>query len=156
MRFWLAALACLLAMLAQGNSERPYRLTTVAEGLSFPWCIAFLPNGDLLVTERTGALRLVRDGALEAQPIAGVPPVYVRSQGGLFDVALHPDFDANGWLYLSYAHGDANGNATRLAGPGSTACNSRTCSPSSQWNRTSGHRCTTAVASRSCRTARCC
>ena len=115
MRCWLAALACLLATLAQGNSERPYRLVTVAEGLSFPWCIAFLPDGDLLVTERTGALRLVRDGALEAQPITGVPPVYVRSQGGLFDVALHPDFDANGWLYLSYAHGDAKGNATRLA-----------------------------------------
>ena len=114
MRCWLA-LICLLAASAAGDSERPYRLTTVAEGLSFPWGLAFLPNGDLLVTERTGALRLVRDGVLQTQPIAGVPPVYVRSQGGLFDVVLHPDFIANRWLYLSYAHGGAGGNATRIA-----------------------------------------
>ena len=112
---WLAALACVSAMAAAANSDRPYRLATVAEGLSFPWCVAFLPNGDLLATERGGALRLVRKGSLESEAIAGVPPVYAHSQGGLFDVALHPDFASNRWLYLSYAHGGADGNATRIA-----------------------------------------
>ena len=115
MRSWWIALACVLATAAHSNPERPYRLSTVAEGLSFPWCVAFLPDGDLLVTERSGRLLLVREHAQAPQPIAGVPPVYVRSQGGLFDVALHPDFDANRWLYLSYAHGGADGNATRIA-----------------------------------------
>ena len=119
MRPWLTAMACALLACglasAEGNAQQPYRLVTVAEGLSHPWCLAFLPDGDLLVTERSGALRLVRDGALQSQPIDGVPPVYVRSQGGLFDVLPHPDFAANRLLYLSYAHGDARGNATRIA-----------------------------------------
>ena len=119
MRLWLTAMACALLACgpasAEGNAQQPYRLVTVAEGLSHPWCLAFLPDGDLLVTERSGVLRLVRDGALESQPIDGVPPVYVRSQGGLFDVLPHPDFAANRLLYLSYAHGDARGNATRIA-----------------------------------------
>ena len=92
-----------------------YRLATIAEGLSHPWCLAFLPDGDLLVTERSGALRLIRGGTLQSQPIDGVPPVYVRGEGGLFDVAPHPDFGANRLLYLSYVHGDAGGNATRVA-----------------------------------------
>ena len=109
-----ALLACGLAS-AEGDSQQPYRLVTVAEGLSWPRCLAFLPDGDLLVTERDGALRLVHDGALQSQPIAGMPPVYGwRGQNGLFDVVLHPDFAANRWLYLSYAHGNADWNALRI------------------------------------------
>ena len=110
-----ALLACGLAS-AEDDSQQPYRLVTVAEGLSWPRCLAFLPDGDLLVTERDGALRLVHDGALQSQPIAGMPPVYGwRGQNGLFDVVLHPDFAANRWLYLSYAHGNADWNALRIA-----------------------------------------
>lgn len=113
MRLLFALVASLTAVLAAADAS--YRLTTVAEGLSFPWCLAFLPNGDMLVTERSGGLRVIRDGVLDPQPIDGVPPVLARGQGGLFDVLPHPDFDANSLLYLSYAHSDSDGNATRLA-----------------------------------------
>jgi aldose sugar dehydrogenase len=91
-----------------------YQFTTVAEGLAHPWSIAFLPNGDALVTERDGRLRIIRNGALDPEPVAGVPEPFVRSQGGLFEVALHPRFEENAWLYLSYAAGDAGANATRV------------------------------------------
>ena len=113
MRHWLAAFLCVLTLPV--TAEVDYRLTTVAEGLSFPWCLAFLPNGDMLVTERSGDLHVIRDGVLDPQPIAGTPAVLVRSQGGLFDVLPHPDFAANRLLYLSYAHQDEGGNATRIA-----------------------------------------
>ena len=111
MRGLLVAAVGVLALQAGGD----YRLTTIAEGLDHPWCVAFLPGGDLLVTERAGSLRIVRDGTLDPRPVAGVPPVYVRSQGGLFDVALHPNFADNALLYLSYAHGTPKANGTRVA-----------------------------------------
>lgn len=88
-----------------------YRLEIVADGLELPWGLAFLPDGDMLVTELPGRLRYVRQGALEPQPIAGVPEVYFRSQGGLMDVVLHPDFASNRLLYLTYAQGGARANA---------------------------------------------
>ena len=69
----------------------------------------------MLVTERDGNLRVLMDDGLEAEPVAGVPPTYVRSQGGLFDVAPHPRFAENRLLYLTYAHGTPDANATRLA-----------------------------------------
>lgn len=100
---------------AAGAAAVGYETVTVAGPLSFPWGLAFLPDGGLLVTERTGALRRIgTDGAISA-PLIGVPPVFVRGQGGLLDVALHPAFADNGLVYLSYAHGDARGNATRIA-----------------------------------------
>jgi len=80
------------------------RVEVVTEGLRNPWAIAFLPDGSALVTERGGQLRLVgADGRLDPRPIGGVPPVAARGQGGLLDVALHPGFAGNGWVYLSYA-----------------------------------------------------
>jgi len=80
------------------------RVVVLARGLVQPWSIAFLPGGgDMLVTERLGRLRLVHaDGALEAEPIAGVPEVRAVGLSGLFDVALHPNFAANGLVYLTY------------------------------------------------------
>ena len=110
-RFFLLTGLILAANPALGG----YQLQTVAEGLNHPWCLAFLPDSELLVTERNGALRSIRDGALAAQPIAGVPEVYARGQGGLFDVAPHPNFAANRLLYLTYAHGTRRENATRIA-----------------------------------------
>ncbi len=80
-----------------------YRLVTVAEGLVNPWSIAFLPNGDMLVTERPGRLRIVRNGNLLPDPVAGVPEVFARGQGGLLDVVPHPQFATNRLLYLSYS-----------------------------------------------------
>jgi glucose/arabinose dehydrogenase len=95
-------------------SAEDFTVTTVAEGLDFPWSLAFLPDGSMLVTERSGQLRRVTDGQV-SDPISGVPEVYARSQGGLFDVVLHPDFANNNTVYLTYAGGTRKSNATHLA-----------------------------------------
>ena len=89
------------------------RVERLVAGLDHPWSIAFLPDGRELVTERAGTLRII-DGKRLSAPLSGVPKVFAESQGGLFDVVLHPDFAANGLLYLSFAHGTADRNATRL------------------------------------------
>ncbi|MBL8782109.1 MAG: PQQ-dependent sugar dehydrogenase, partial [Alphaproteobacteria bacterium] len=65
--------------------ETGYKVTEVAKGLDHPYSIAFLPDGSMLVTERKGQLRLIKDGQLVAAPITGVPPVHLGSQAGLFD-----------------------------------------------------------------------
>lgn len=88
-----------------------FRLETVVDGVSKPWGLAFLPDGRLLITEKDGTLRIARDGRLEPQAIAGVPPVWSGGQGGLLDVAAHPDYARNGWIYLSYSDPGANGSA---------------------------------------------
>ena len=85
------------------SARHDFRVTTVAEGFDHPWSIAWLPNGDMLVTERAGRLRIVRDGKLLSDPVAGVPRVRVRGQGGLLEVLPHPDFATNGFIYLSFA-----------------------------------------------------
>src|SRR5690606_6431615 len=84
------------------TSDYSLRVVSLAEGLANPWSLAFLPNGDILVTERAGRLRIVRDGQLDPEPIAGVPEVRITILGGLLDVLLHPDFEQNRLLYLSY------------------------------------------------------
>ena len=89
-------------------------VSEIATGLAYPWGAAVLPDGSILVTEREGRLRLIRDGRLIAQPVAGVPPVLDANQGGLFDVALHPDFATNQLVYLSFAKGTQAGNATAV------------------------------------------
>jgi glucose/arabinose dehydrogenase len=91
------------------------KVETLAEGLVNPWCVAFLPDGSILVTEREGRLRLIRDGALQKLPIGGVPPVFVGGQAGLFDVLPHPNFSQNRTLFISYAHGTQEENALRVA-----------------------------------------
>ena len=96
-------------------NAQDYRVESVAEGLSYPWSIAFLPDGEILVTERDGYLRSIRDGQLNPVAIRGVPEVYVAGQGGLFDVVIDPDYERNGYIYLSYAHGTRKANATRVA-----------------------------------------
>jgi len=80
-----------------------FRVVTVADGFEHPWSIAFLPGGDILVTERPGRLRIIRDGRLLPAPVEGVPPVFAVGQGGLLDVVPHPDFESNRLLYLSYS-----------------------------------------------------
>ena len=79
------------------------RVVVVARGLSHPWSMAFLPDGGILVTERdAGRLRMVRNGVLDPEPLEGVPEVLSRGLAGLMDVALHPGFDENRLVYLSY------------------------------------------------------
>ena len=80
-----------------------YRVETVVDGLIRPWGMTFLPDGDMLVTERPGRLRIVRDGALLPDPVPGVPEVHAEGQGGLLDVVLHPDFKSNRLVYLSFS-----------------------------------------------------
>ncbi len=79
------------------------KVSVVARGINRPWSLAFLPKGDMLITERGGALRLVRDGVLVDEPIAGVPDdVLARSLAGMMEVAVHPHFADNGYVYLTY------------------------------------------------------
>jgi len=92
----------------QSESVGAYRVVTVVDGLQDPWSMAWLPNGDMLVTERSGRLRIVRDGALHPDPVAGVPGVRHFGQGGLLDVALHPDFESNQLVYLSFSKPNAD------------------------------------------------
>lgn len=91
-----------------------YNVEALAENLDHPWSLAFLPDGKLLISERSGQLLRV-DPSGKTTALTGVPAVFARSQGGLFDVVLHPDYAENGWLYLSYATGKRSANATRLA-----------------------------------------
>jgi len=80
----------------------PVKTTTLATGLWHPWSLAWLPNGDMLVTERNGKLRTVRDGKLDADPVAGVPAVHSVRLSGLMEVLPHPNFAQNHFVYLTY------------------------------------------------------
>ena len=84
------------------TSDYQVRVSAVATGLSHPWSLAFLPNGDMLVTERNGRLRIIRAGVLDPSPISGVPGVRAAVLGGLLEVALHPRVAQNQLLYLTY------------------------------------------------------
>ncbi|MGC1954738.1 MAG: PQQ-dependent sugar dehydrogenase [Gammaproteobacteria bacterium] len=92
-----------------------WRTEVVTGDLSHPWSITWLPDGAALVTERSGRLRLIRDGKLDPRPIAGLPPVLAHGQGGLLDVSLHPDFSQNQLVYLTLAIGTPEANRTALA-----------------------------------------
>ncbi len=118
------ALAAVLLVISSTACSQPldqeselvdYRLVTVASGLSHPWSMAFLPGGDLLVTERPGRLRIIRDGVLLDAPVPGVPEVYAQGQGGLLDIALHPSFESNRMVYLSYSKPVDDGSTTAVA-----------------------------------------
>ena len=89
--------------------QHKIRVNVVTKGLSHPWALAFFPDGDMLVTERPGRLRIVRRGALDPQPISGVPRVRTDGNGGLMDVALHPRFADNQFVYLTYTKPVGNG-----------------------------------------------
>ncbi|MFM6325060.1 MAG: PQQ-dependent sugar dehydrogenase [Microcystis panniformis] len=100
---------------ANNSQTNQWQKVTVIEGLEHPWSMVWLPNGEILITERPGRLRVVREGKLDPKAIAGVPEVFAVGQGGLLDVAIHPQFAQNRWIYLTYAHGDREANRTRVA-----------------------------------------
>lgn len=111
-------LAVPLAAVAQvfTSELQRFRAVTLTAGLEYPWGLAFLPDGRLLVTERPGRLRIVdADGRLDPRPLEGTPPVAAVGQGGLLDIALHPDFAENRLVYLSYAGEGAGGYGTEVA-----------------------------------------
>jgi len=91
-----------------------YRVVPVAEGLVQPWSMTWLPNGDMLVTEKPGRLRIVRDGQLLPEAVPGLPDVLYDGQGGLFDVLPHPNFEQNRWVYLSFAKELNNDSTTAI------------------------------------------
>jgi glucose/arabinose dehydrogenase len=121
----IIALGLLLAVAAPVLGQAPvlrsanhdYRVVTVADGLMNPWAIAFLPGGDILITEKPGRVRLVRNGVMRMEPVTGVPEVLDAGQGGLLDIVPHPDFESNQFVYLSYSKpiGDGTEATTAVA-----------------------------------------
>jgi glucose/arabinose dehydrogenase len=95
--------------------QHKLRAVVVARGLSHPWGMAFLPDGGILVTERAGRLRVIRDGVLRPEPVAGVPEVSKARLAGLLDVALHPQFETNRLVYLTFSKPDPVTYRTALA-----------------------------------------
>ena len=98
------------------SAKHVFHVNKVLDGLENPWSMAFLPDGRMLITERAGRLRLVtKSFQLHPTPIAGLPKIKAAGQGGLFDVAIHPDYAANGWIYWAYNEPGAGGWGTALA-----------------------------------------
>jgi len=96
--------------------QHKIRVSVVTKGLSHPWSLVFLPDGSMLVTERPGRLRIVRDGKLDPKPVSGIPAVRTIGNSGLMDVALHPKFAENKLVYFTYNKpGDNKQIATALA-----------------------------------------
>lgn len=94
--------------------EIPFTTELVLGGLQIPWSMAFLPDGGMLITEKSGQLIHVKDGV--STNVENVPKVYDRGQGGLLDIKLHPKYESNGWIYISYAsaEGDDKGGNTAI------------------------------------------
>lgn len=117
----IARLALLLSAVAAAvpAAAQALKPVTVARGLAHPWGLAFLPSfeqdGRMLVTEKPGRLRLVNTRGELGAPIAGLPPVDARNQGGLLDVVLDPKFAQNRWIYWSYSEPGSGGNSTAVA-----------------------------------------
>ncbi len=104
-------------MFEETSHQAAFKAVAVAEGLSFPWGLDFLPDGGLIVTEWTGAVRIVRDGEVSA-PLTGGPALFTHPNGrrlGMLDVALHPDHADNQLVYLCYHHGTYDSNVSRVA-----------------------------------------
>jgi len=85
------------------SEVQKFSIDTVVSGLNVPWGMAFLPNGDMLITERSGSLLLFSGGKLSG-PVEDLPEVMAIGQGGLLDICLHPDYEQNGWIYFTYSY----------------------------------------------------
>ena len=112
----LALIAAAHATEVEVSERATFRVERVVDGLEHPWAVAFLPEGGYLVSERPGRLRFVDgDGRLNPQPVDGLPDIAATGQGGLLDIALHPDFTANRQVYLSFAEPGSGGVGTTVA-----------------------------------------
>src|SRR6478609_2200405 len=94
------------------DEVKNYTFETVADGITIPWGMAFLPDGSMLVTEKSGILFHIKSGA--KTEVKNVPAVYNRGQGGLLDIALHPNYAKNGWIYITYSNKEGVGSNTQL------------------------------------------
>lgn len=98
------------------SEKHKFRVISLVKGLEHPWSMAFLPDGQMLITEREGRLRRVgKNFQMDPQPIGGLPEIVAKGQGGLLDVVLHPDYEKNGWVYWSYSAPGTDGWGTALA-----------------------------------------
>jgi glucose/arabinose dehydrogenase len=97
------------------SEKQKFGIDTLTAELANPWGIAFLPDGRILVAERAGEIRIVKDGKLLAEKIGNVPEVYANGQGGLMDIKLHPDYAINGWIYLTYSKPGPGGGGTTIS-----------------------------------------
>jgi len=107
-------LTAALAMPVHAEDAVDYQLEILRADLRHPWSVAFLPEGGMLVTERGGRLLRLSDDGVKRVEIRNTPSSYVAGQGGYFDVVLHPDFARDPWIYLSYAQGEPESNATQV------------------------------------------
>ncbi|MGC1241705.1 MAG: PQQ-dependent sugar dehydrogenase [Chryseosolibacter sp.] len=96
------------------SEKLTYGVDTISDKLTNPWAIEFLPDGRMLVTERAGEVLIFQDGKLLEEKIQ-IPDVFVKGQGGLLDITLHPDYKENGWIYISYAKKGEGGGGTVIA-----------------------------------------
>lgn len=104
----------LVVAVTLADQQTDYRIQAIAVNLQQPFSIAFLPDGDMLVSEKPGRLRRIQAGKLLAEPVAGVPEVFAGGHGGLLDIALHPRFAQNHWLYFTFTTGTAEENALNV------------------------------------------
>ncbi len=111
---WLSARLAPQDLPRLASSADTFRVETLAEGLESPWAVVPAPDGRLFVTERPGRVRVVQNGALLPAPLAGVPPIAYRGQGGLLDMTLHPDYAQNRQAYLAFTVDTAQGMMTRV------------------------------------------
>ncbi len=101
--------------LGQAANAQPVKVETLAEGLEFPWSLAFLPDGRMLVTERPGRLRVVAGDGTLSEPVAGLPAIMSGGQGGLLDIALDPNFRKNRRVYMSFSEAEGGRGGTSVA-----------------------------------------
>ncbi|MEM7794296.1 MAG: PQQ-dependent sugar dehydrogenase [Cyanobacteria bacterium P01_C01_bin.118] len=104
-----------LAQVPESGRNPGFQLVTLIDNLEHPWGLDWMPDGNLLITERPGRLRIVRDGVLAPTPIPGLPDILTEGQGGLLDIAVHPQFSDNRLIYFTYSHGTISANRTRIA-----------------------------------------
>ena len=110
----ISLIIILLAGFSSLSARAEYQLETVAEGLNLPWSIAFLPDGGYLVATRPGELLRISEQGDVSAPLTGTPETFVESQGGYFDIMLDSQFATNNLVYLSFAWGSIEENATRI------------------------------------------
>jgi len=97
------------------SEEINFQVDTLATGLEHPWGMAFLPDSRILIAERPGSLRIWEEGQLLESPVTGLPEIWVRGQGGLLDVELHPDYENNQLIYLAFSKQGDDGGSTAIA-----------------------------------------
>src|SRR5690606_1888590 len=96
------------------ESSQAFKVDTISTDLNSIWGMAFLPDGRILLNEKEGVIRIVQDGKLLEERVENVPEVFYQGQGGLLDIQLHPQYEENGWIYLSYSKAVGNGAITAL------------------------------------------